>query len=258
MISSTTAAAFFDELTKIAKKQSADPETRMAEGRKMMGLGAAGAGAGMIGNAGAGAAMMDAAQREMAMEGGEEVFRNLEAASPVPVVRDPRGGMGAYASKPASKMMGLGDEAKIILPEGKSPAGVLGHEMGHAQFDKKFLGKATQNIPARIAFNLSTIGSPLAGAAAGYGIDDKATGMGVAAGIPLAIAAPTLLSEGVASVKGMGNLRRAGANPAQLAAARKTLLRAFGTYAGKAGMDTGLGLGGYGVGRYMRGASEAE
>lgn len=223
-----------------------------------MGLGVLGVGAGTVGGAVSEAAMMDAAKREAAMEGGEALFGNLEKASPVPVVRDPRGDMGAYMSERAVKMSGMGDEAKILLPHGKSPAGVLGHEMGHAQFDKKLLGKATQNIPARIAFNLSSLGSPLAGAAAGYGIDDKATGLGVAAGIPLAIAAPTLLSEGVASFKGMGNLRRAGANPAQLAAARKTLLRAFGTYAGKAGMDTGLGLGGYSVGRYMRGASEEE
>lgn len=249
-----TAMAFFDELHKIA----ADAEEEADKAKRIALLGGAGALGGTIAIPLAGQAAQAAAAREAAMEGGEELVGRLSKASPVPIVRDPRGGMGAYMSRRASKMMGMGDEAKILLPHGKGAGGVLAHEMGHAQFDKGLGGKLTQNIPARIAFGLSSLASPVAGAAAGYGIEDPRIGLGVAAGVPLAIAAPTLISEGVASFKGMRNLRRAGASPEQLRRAGKTLRRAFGTYAGKSLMDTGLGVGGYGVGRYVRKSSEPE
>lgn len=242
-----------DEFIKIAKDD---------DGRKAMLAGAAGAGAGMVGSGLSAQAAGLAGEREAAMEGSDALRQTVAKGSPVPIKSNPmaaQAGGGAYANTRAAKMMGLGDEAQILVDStGKGPSSVLAHEIGHAKFDKSGLGKMTQNIPARLAFNMSSLASPLAGVGAGYGIDDDRKALAVSAGVPLAIAAPTLLSEGAATMKGLSHLRRAGATPAQMAAARKTLLRAFGSYAGKAGMDTGLGVGGYGVGRHLRGALEEE
>ena len=65
-------------------------------------------------------------------------------------------------------------------------------------------------------------------------------GAGIAA--PLLFHAPTLISEGLASRNGMRHLKEVGADPVLLAAARKQLGKAFGTYASQAGMDVGTAL----------------
>lgn len=189
------------------------------------------------------------------------LLERVRASSPVPVTPLESGAGPAYVSEDVAKLMKrIGgpkemQREQIMMGAGqmsKAP-GVLGHEIGHARLQRSALGRLAQSVPSRALFNLTNLG--VTGVASGIGasgVEDPVTGALVAGGVPLATTIPTLGSEAGASIKGIGELRRAGASPAQIAAAKKTLLRAFGTYGGTALKGTGLGLGAYGVARAIR------
>lgn len=78
------------------------------------------------------------------------------------------------------------------------------------------------------------------GLATGGSEDERVRNAGIAgAGL---LSAPNLASEGTANIKGYQRLKRLGASPEQLAAARKTLSLGMGSYLGRAigGMGTAL------------------
>jgi len=123
---------------------------------------------------------------------------------------------------------GAFDYRKNEIIMAKDDPSILAHEIGHAHFQKSMLGKLTQNIPARAAHALG----PLAGFAPIAGDAIRSTsGKALAIAAPLLLAAPTLVSEGVATYKGHSLLTEAGASPEELSDYRKKMLHGFGTYA---------------------------
>ena len=205
-----------------------------------------------------GEATVRAGRAEGVAEGAGELLGRVRGGSPVHVSDLDSGAGPAYVSDQAAALMrklkGPAHLQKEQILLGRSDLarapGVLGHEIGHARLQRGVLGRLSQSIPSRLAFGLSRGG--IAGIAAGVGAsgtEDTTTGALIAGGVPAAMTLPTLGSEAGASFKGLGELRRAGASPAQIAAAKKTMLRAFGTYGGGALRGAGIGLGAYGVAR---------
>lgn len=117
----------------------------------------------------------------------------------------------------------------------KVPA-VLAHELGHAQFNKTQLGSVLQHPALVLATNhLGTPMSGLAGLLAAR--SDSSVAPYAAALVPLAMHAPTLVSEAMASRNAMAKLREAGASVADLAKARRQLSGAYGSYLGQAALS---------------------
>lgn len=99
----------------------------------------------------------------------------------------------------------------------------LAHELGHAELDQGLLGKAIQHPINRTLFPWT----PVAGAVGGT-LLAKGKKWGLL--LPLLTAAPTLLSEWLATRKGAKRLEDIGATPAEVELYRKNLSNAFSTY----------------------------
>lgn len=130
------------------------------------------------------------------------------------------------------------DKSFVAMGSGlKGNPHVLAHELGHAAHDKTMLGKVTQSLPAGLLRNpaLSLGSSAAIGATTGLSDNENVRRAGRWA--PLALSAPMLASEAAASLHGHGSLKRLGASAEQLAQYRKTMLPAFGTYAGHAALS---------------------
>lgn len=144
---------------------------------------------------------------------------------------------GHFSKKVVPKITGSDKSFVLMGSELKGNPHVLAHELGHAEFDKTMLGKATQNLPVGQLRNpMLSMGI---GAASGAltGMSDNETVQRVGRWAPLALQAPMLMSEAAASLKGHSNLKRLGATAEQLKRYRRTMLPAFGTYAGAAALS---------------------
>lgn len=157
-----------------------------------------------------------------------ELWNKLREVSPVDVGIDDEAhihGGGFFDSK----------EKRIGLSE-KNPHS-LAHEMGHAELDKNFLGRAVQHPVGRAVFPWT----PVAGALGGV-LLSKGKKMGVL--LPIMTAAPTLLSESLATRKGAKKLKEVGATEEEIDQYKKELKDSFGTYSSigpEAVMAGGLG-----------------
>lgn len=126
---------------------------------------------------------------------------------------------------------------KRVSVQGKTPS-LLAHEIGHANIEKSRLGRLLQNRYTLTAGGLSPVAGLASGGARGALAarrGDERDGLGATVGksliVPGLLAAPQLAYEGLASIKGMRMLRRAGASKPIVDNARKTLGRYWGTYA---------------------------
>jgi hypothetical protein len=241
---------------------------------------------GTVLQAGAGGAMKSRTQAEQSTEGASELFDKIRKSSPVPVadtadnnsffipgksktmrerlsfIKNPEiqknlEDFGLYQQEDVIK--GLGQDPKkpfIAVGSGLKSPGILAHEIGHAQLDNSRLGRMIQNKGTILAGKLAPVAGLGLGYAAGRSDNEKAQTLGALSGGLMSI--PQLAYEGAASLKGYKNLKRLGANPAQLRAARRSLLPAFGTYAGGAIASTGAGYLGRAMGRSDKEDAEAE
>lgn len=126
----------------------------------------------------------------------------------------------------------VGTQPMVFTGPTASPS-LVAHELGHHEFGKGRIGKIVQNkihraMRGELGSAATTLGSLGVGAASA-GIEGPA-GTALAVGTPFALNAPTLLTEGAASVKGLQQLARAGASKKELLKATGQLLPAFGTY----------------------------
>lgn len=143
-----------------------------------------------------------------------ELWNKLRGSSPVKVKIDPEATQygGGYFDQQA-KEIGLSTQDYESLA----------HELGHAELDKKLLGRFLQGPTARGLFDWT----PVAGALAGAGL---ATGKKLPLLLPLATVAPTLLSEHWATRKGAKHLETAGASKEEVEKYRKNLRSSLGSY----------------------------
>lgn len=140
---------------------------------------------------------------------------------------------------------------------------VLAHELGHAQYDsgvKNRNGGKLGKLAHDSRHFLSTHEKPVKylrrgvgfyqGLKAGRDGEDKEHLAKTIATSSL-LESPTLVSEAMASRKGLQLLKQAGATKKQLKASRKSLGLAFGTYAVGAAGSVIKDLGMYGAGRVI-------
>ncbi len=142
------------------------------------------------------------------------IFKTLLKGSPVKVKLTDEAHMygGGYFDQ-VKKEIGLSDKN----------FSTLAHELGHADIDKNILGRIIQSRAMRLAYGFT----PLAGIGAAM-LLAKGKKWGLI--LPTALAAPTLLSEALASIKGHGKLTDAKATDEQKSRARGDMLRGFGSY----------------------------
>jgi HAMP domain-containing protein len=145
-----------------------------------------------------------------------ELWNKLRKVSPVKVKKDRMAVIhgGAYFDQQA-KEIGLS----------KKDYESLAHEIGHAELDKKILGRILQHPTARAAMGLT----PLAGAAAGA---LAARGRKLGLLLPVATAAPTVASEMWATSRGKKKLKEIGATDKEIERYKKNLRKSFGSYLG--------------------------
>jgi hypothetical protein len=138
----------------------------------------------------------------------------------------------------------LHDKPHIIIGK-NAPAHTLAHEMGHQQGGVPLSAiKSTQGLAGYAG---------LGGVASGALIDNPWLGLGLAAGVPALLHAPTLVDEGYASYKGYKTMKNLGASADELRHARKGLGAAMGAYLSGPLGNAAEGVGGWGVGRVGRG-----
>ncbi len=160
-------------------------------------------------------------QKEAKESGEDTLFSRLRKSSPVPVTVDPKDPMfgsirGGYYDRDPNRI-GMAEE---------NP-NTLAHEIGHAEFDKSMLGRITQSRAAHLGHMLG----PIAASATGFIPTKTPTQKALALGLPLLATMPTMVSEGVASVKGHGKMKEHGATEEELSAYRRQLAKAYLTYA---------------------------
>ena len=143
-----------------------------------------------------------------------ELWNKLRGISPVKVKIDRKAAMhgGGYFDQQA-KMIGMSTKDYETLA----------HEIGHAELDKRILGKLLQH-PINRAFFPWT---PVAGALAGVGL---AKGKKWPLAIPALTSLPTLLSERWATRKGSKALKGVGATKKEIEDYKKVLKESGGTY----------------------------
>lgn len=143
-----------------------------------------------------------------------ELWSRMRSSSDVPVdIREdaaPYGG-GYYDNKTKSIALSSKDHES------------LAHELGHAEMDKSIFGKTIQHSINRKLFPWT----PVAGAIGGSLLSK---GKNWGALLPILTAAPTLLSEWLATRSGARRLEDIGATPGELETYRKNLSDSFSTY----------------------------
>lgn len=219
-----------------------------------LGLGSGAYTGGQLLTAVAGEGALSALEQERRLKGNSKTFQELQRVSPVPVVQQ-HGEPEHYAGRAATWVKDKGGikapkVPHIVMPTGAPSAGLLAHEVGHAKIDQHLLGRVLQS-PLTGVLGKSALPGFLAGGLAGRYSDDSNKGALLSAGIPAAATIPMLAAEGGASISGIRDMKRIGASPEQLATAKKLLSRAFLTYAGVPLTAAGVGLGTYGVSRYL-------
>lgn len=149
------------------------------------------------------------------------LLQRIEGASSIPIVNAEG---PAYMRLPG----GSGNKAQVQIPKHLRkdlPAEIMAHELGHHSHGQSIPGKMTQRPLSRVAYN----SAPFVGLGLGLLPEDEISTPQAMAGA-VAPTLPTLFNEASASIRGHGLLKRHGATPAQLAAGRKNLLKAFATY----------------------------
>jgi len=150
------------------------------------------------------------------------------------------------------------------IQSGKS-ADVLSHEIGHAQHYKgrkaSMIGKAAHRLDAlgRTQLKGVAVGSFVNGVHSGVvakrqakkGKKESAFNRHKSWAVPTAVMAPVVVAEAAASRKGYKLLKNAGASKEYLKQARRSLLKAGGTYAGMAAIPVGAGEVGRAVGKVI-------
>lgn len=154
-----------------------------------------------------------------------ELWNKLRKASPVKVRQDRMADLhgGAYFDQQA-KEIGLS----------KKDYESLAHEIGHAELDKKLIGRMLQHPAARTAFGFTPVAGAIAGAMAGRGNKKGLL-------LPLATAAPTIASEMWATHKGKKQLQAQGATPEEVRRYRKNLRDSLISYFGPPVEGAGAG-----------------
>jgi len=129
------------------------------------------------------------------------------------------------------------DHSVVVGERFKTPS-ILAHELGHGELAKHRFGKLLQNKPTMIAGSLGRNAAlaSLVGAATAQSDNPYVQTAGRWA--PAALSAPLVAFEGLASILAHRRLKRLGATKQQLSEARRTLLAAWGTYVGGAGLST--------------------
>ena len=264
-------SAFAAELVKISsvEQQQVSEQPKKENLTSLVGLGGAGLAAGITGGDIAHKKMQQGFNRQTDHLD-EALFSKIRGTSPVPVrnaedytVDLSKGFLGKYLDKhqldPVSdavtgsmreqlksnaifskKNPFLGqEESAIYMGTTKSPE-VLAHEIGHANIDKSRLGRIVQNNVTTHLGNLG--GKSLVGGLSGglSGMSDNQNVQRLGRWAPLLMAAPQLAYEGGASISGLMNLRRQGASSQQMRKAVGTLLPAWGTYAARPVISTGI------------------
>lgn len=161
------------------------------------------------------------------------VMQSLADKSPVPIAID------TEHIDPSMSGFARGTKdypSHVRLVHTLNEPGILAHEQGHADIHGHPLGRLVQNKATGWLGNNAEYLGLASGALSGMSDKRWAHIAGVAA--PAALSLPQLGYEAGASLLGMKRMRAAGANPAQLAHAAKTLRNAFGTYAMRAGGGT--------------------
>lgn len=121
-------------------------------------------------------------------------------------------------------------KGKIVMTSKDKDPTTLAHEMGHAQFDEGTIGKVMQNPYVRGSAPALGLGAGMMlGSAAGMSAGALA-GAAVGGALGAAGHVPTLVGEGMASMKAVDNLRAAGASEQQVAHAKRQMGRWFLTY----------------------------
>lgn len=154
----------------------------------------------------------------------------------------------------------------VILGEGNlSEADVLSHELGHAQYVKKGRSKSKLGKISHKLMPVSNMGtSPVGGVAAAIngfksgqksakakkeGKKESTWNKVRAVTVPAALAAPLLIGEGKASLNGLRAMKKAGASKELMSQSKKRFLAAYGTYAGHASKNVGIGAAAREVGK---------
>ena len=143
-----------------------------------------------------------------------KIFNQLMRGAPVKVKITPDA--AAYGG-------GYFDQVKKEIGLSEKDYRVLAHELGHADIDKSLAGRVIQSRAARIA----NLASPLAAIGAGLLI---AKGKKWGYLLPAAVAAPTLASEAIASIKGDKKVQDTGASEQHQRDYRRLAALMFGTY----------------------------
>lgn len=133
--------------------------------------------------------------------------------------------------------------AKDAAPE------FLAHELGHAKINDSRFGRAVQSPATMLAGATSPLVGSLSGGLTATSDNKWVRRAGVAA--PLLTSLPQLGYEGAASVIALRDMKRHGASPAMMSAAKRSLGNAFGTYAAQAGLGVGTAAATQGIRRSM-------
>lgn len=157
-----------------------------------------------------------AAEKVPLAKADHQIFRELMRGAPVKVRVTPEA--AEYGG-------GYFDQVKKEIAISDQKFETLAHELGHAELDKHLLGRMLQSRVARI------VGTGFPNVLSGVG-----AGLLVAKGkkwgllLPSALAAPTILSEILATRKGGKLLEEAGASEEQHKSYRKTMSSGLSTY----------------------------
>lgn len=154
---------------------------------------------------------------------------------------------------------GFSSKAKMISMAGSRNVASLAHELGHADYhlnkDSGKIGRAAHKAYVKTGgsrLNVKRL-QPRLAAVAGAMSGERAAKLEAEGkkqsklerhadwAIPAVLSAPVLVSEGLASRKGLKFLKNSGASKELRKAARKDLVGAWGTYAGAGAINAGIG-----------------
>ena len=181
-----------------------------------------------LGGIGASKLMRSAAGASAKVDG--DLYNKMVEKSPVDVRH---GGLRQHAAEYVNLGHNSPHKPHVFIGNAMHSPAVLGHEIGHHEIAQSRVGRALQNEKTMAVAGASPAAGAVAGALSGLSDNEHVQRAGRLA--PVALSAPELMYEGLASVKGLQQMRRAGANSGQLLRGAAGLLPAFGTYAARAG-----------------------